>query len=121
MGYMGLDDYGESDAAFDVAYSAIDAMVEELAAALENDGNEYNTDGPVNVALFFEAFIVQNDNFNGIEAVEKLAKATLEKLNKKIELANAAEWDTQENKDKHILAFKRMAASLQGFINDSIG
>lgn len=57
MGYSGLHDYSDSDLAFDLAGFAFDAVGKELRKGLKETGNEFNTSGFVNVALFNEAYL----------------------------------------------------------------
>jgi hypothetical protein len=57
MGYMGLSCVCDSDAASDLAGNVFSGMVKTLRAGLKERGNEYNTDGPVNVALFIEEYL----------------------------------------------------------------
>ena len=119
MGYMGLEDYNDSDGAFDAAYSAIGAMVESLNNELDtNEGNEYNTCGIINVALFFEAFIIPYEEFYGIDSLNNLAIKTLKKTEKKIEVDSKKDWDSKSNKEMHLDAYNRMANSLRSFIEE---
>jgi len=118
MGYMGLESYGCSDGAFDAAWTAIDAMVKSLEENLDTDkGNCYNTCGIVNVALFFEAFIIPNGEFvNSYTSLHKLAKKTLKQLKKKIKQDDKRDWGDTSNKKMHMDAYNRMADSLRSWI-----
>jgi len=121
---MGLDNYGESDMAFDAAWTAIDAMVKSLNKELDTEeGNCYNTCGIINVAMFYEAFIIPNENFRETysdNSVYKLARKTLKKLEKKIKRDSKANWGNDKegraSKKMHLNAYNRMAASLRSFI-----
>jgi hypothetical protein len=116
MGYMGLKAWGESDLAAGATSSAIKALVKSLRESLKEKGNSYNTEGPVNVALFFEAFIVPlKDEYNEcyVDELYKLAEDTAKKLKKIIKQAEKADWDDSGNKADHLQAYKRMLKSVE--------
>ena len=121
MGYMDLDSYDGSDSAFDMVINVMDVMANSLKHELDTEkGNEYNTCGIVNVALFFEAFIIPNDEFNNTfndSSLHALAEKTLKKLNKKIKNDNKLDWDNETNKNMHMNAYKRMSKSLKKFLS----
>jgi hypothetical protein len=86
MGYMGLESWSGSDLAADAVHNALAALAKSLKKALKEKGSDFNTEGMVNVALFFEEFIVPltqqyaeaySDELN--EVARKVAKK-LEKL-----------------------------------------
>lgn len=52
MGFSGLATYTDSDTAADLAFVAIRAMCKELRKGLKDKGNDWNTCGIDNVALF---------------------------------------------------------------------
>ncbi len=61
MGYSGIT-IVDSDMAFDCALSAVRAMVKSLKKSLMVDGGGFNTDGPVNVALFFSELLASGES-----------------------------------------------------------
>jgi len=119
MGYMGLEHLNDSDMAADLASVVMDKMFKELKKGLKEKANEYNTNGAVNVALFFEAFILPvADEYKYCgEAfdVALSAKTTLEsqRANMKISL----DWDDEVNKKMHLDAYARMIKSLDRFLS----
>ncbi len=54
MGFSGLDSFGSSDSASDLAYAADYALAGVLRSGLDYRGTKWNTPGPVNVALYLE-------------------------------------------------------------------
>src|SRR5574337_585422 len=108
MGYMGLDSFGCSDMAFDLAHEVIDKMAEVLNEGLKNTANEYNTSGPINVSLFFEAFIIPvQEEYVGNEAIGELAKKTMKLLKEKRKAYSVIKFETLEerrNQNYHIKA-----------------
>lgn len=79
---MGLDSIGCSDSASDMAFSVIDAMADKLIEESKDKGNKYNTDGSLNVALFFKDIITPMDeyHFKSNEKLQKLARTILPKV-----------------------------------------
>jgi len=70
----------------------------------------------VNVALFFEAFIVPLKNeYNKcyVDELYKLAEDIAQKLKKIIKQAKKAEWDDPGNKSDHLKAYKRMLKNVE--------
>jgi len=53
MGFMGLSVSG-SDNAADSAYTAVEAFAKQLEIEFKGKGNEYNTPGPLNVAMIID-------------------------------------------------------------------
>lgn len=115
---MGLDTLGESDHAADLAYVALGSMVKELRKGLKEKANEYNTSGPVNVALFFEAFILPaKDEFQSYSDVWDLARETKELLLEHKDRSKKSDWGGDDaNKKMHIDAYNRMLRSLDKFL-----
>ena len=117
MGYMGLSVYGESDSAFDAAWNAINAMVASLEDNLDNEaGNCYNTCGVVNVALFFETFIIPIEEYGHHTKLQRLAAKTIDRLESKIKHDKKLNWDSDENKKMHMDAYNRMVNSLKEWV-----
>jgi hypothetical protein len=119
MGYMGLDSWGDSDGAADLFSDATDAVIAVLRKGLEEEGNAYNTDGPVNVALVAEDMFMRNGDVSHIYSDEahKLLTEVVKRLKKahlKMHTIPVGDWD---GKDMHVKAYERMIANMTKIIN----
>lgn len=56
MGFMGLDDWCQSDMAADFMSNISSVLIREFNKELKNKANEYNTCGIINVGLILEIF-----------------------------------------------------------------
>lgn len=110
MGYMGLKHWVDSDSAADLTANAEKALVKVLRKGLKEKGNEYNTPGPVNVALFLEATI-KNADYN--DDLSKLILDTIGLLEKLIAATEREKWDEARNKRMHLNAYRRMVKNLK--------
>lgn len=115
MGYMGLDCVNDSDRASDLAYTVFKAMAKELRKGLNDSGNEYNTNGVVNVALFIEQYMDPKD-FHYEDEVISLVKDTKTALEEYISSMDGEEWDDEKNKAWHMKAYNRMLKNLNKFL-----
>lgn len=103
MGYMGLDHYQDSDNASNLAYTMGNAMAEVLMKGLKKKDNEYNTDGPVNVALVFEGIILPHrGGYRYHKELKYVAKCTRDRLLQKIKNSSLKDFYSQENRNFHI-------------------
>lgn len=124
MGYCGLDSWGASDMAADAVSSTIDAMVKVLKREIKDKGNEYNTDGILNVAFFNESFIYPaRKEYGGVysEGLVKLLDDCRVKLEKKIKKASKEsneDWGDKANKDMHIKAYRRLLRKLKATLEE---
>lgn len=119
MGYMGLKHLQESDTASAMLDTSADAMCRVMRAELKVKENEFNTDGVINVAMFFRDYITPYKQWRQLEhpGLQKLAKRTLKRLKKKIKKEDKPElWEDQANRRQHIGAYKRMAARLEAYL-----
>lgn len=118
MGYMGLNSVRNSDSASDLAYDAIGSMVKGLRKGLKEEGNEYNTNGPVNVALFFEAYIIPlAEEYQDYSDVWDLARDTKTELQAFRNKMKENDWGKDvTNKKMHIDAYNRMLKALNRFL-----
>ena len=116
---MGLDHLNDSDSAADLAFTVFSSMVKALRKGLKDKSNEYNTNGPVNVALFFEAFIVPvAEEYQDYSDVWDLARDTKTELEKHLSMSKKADWGGDlENKKMHITAYNRMLKALNKFLD----
>jgi hypothetical protein len=110
MGYMGLKHWVDSDMAADLAANAEKALVKVLRKGLKEKGNEFNTPGPVNVALFLEATIKDADYSDDLS---KLILDTIGLLEKLIVEFKQEKWDDPSNKRMHMTALGRMVKNLK--------
>lgn len=118
MGYMGLKYLGESDSASDLEYVVLNNMAQELLKGLEDKGNEYNTSGEVNVALFFEKNIIPNvEKYSLNTEILNIATLTKDKLEKLNDRWTKSKWDSAGNQKDHLDACNRMIKSMGHFIN----
>ncbi len=120
---MGLGHLNDSDNAADLAFSVVNQMVERLREGLAEKGNAYNTKGPVNVALFFEAFILPlADEYRSYAEMWDLVRDTKDALKKRRDKSEVLNWDGDEqNKKEHLDAYDRMLGSLDEFLNAEPG
>lgn len=113
MGYTGLGSWGDSDHAFDMTYEVIEGMCDSLNSQLEEKGNEYNTCGAINVALFVESFMLPiKDELEDMEFVQELIINTSGQLKELAKRYEEMDWAEQDNKDMHIDSCNRMLDSL---------
>jgi hypothetical protein len=119
MGYMEITLVG-SDMAAGLASVAIDKMVAELKKGVKVEENEYNTDGFINVACFFEELIVPNAEAWASICSEKLlevAKDALKRLDISLEKKFKPDfWEDEANRLDHQKRYRELRASLQKFI-----
>lgn len=115
MGYMGLENWVDSDTASDFVFVLFKEMAKLCEKELKDPGNSCNTSGLVNVALFHEDFIhpirkriaaTCNDKF-----LDMLNK-TAEQMKQEIARIDTEEWDSEANKDWHLSAYRRMLKKL---------
>jgi len=121
MGYSGLETITNSDDAADLAHVVLTAAGKQLVKGVRESGNEFNTDGCVNVALIFEqCFTRSNDPCvymnDSLRQAAFLAVARIEKL---IAASQKAEWDDHRNKADHLRSYRRMLKSLGNFLAKS--
>lgn len=116
---MGLEHINDSDMAADLAYVVMDKMFKELKKGLKEKANEYNTSGPVNVALFYEAFIlpVADEYKYRPEAFEVALSAKKMLEERRAMMKIALDWDDEANKKMHLDAYARMIKSLDRFLS----
>lgn len=120
MGYSGLSHWVDSDNASDMIGFLWDIVAGSLDRSLTQSSNEFNTDGVVDVALFFEAFVFPiRDEFLYNDEMMEVATKCLTKLEEKITEAEKAKWDTEDNKKEHINAYKRMAKHLGVIVEEA--
>lgn len=118
MGYMGLNNWTDSDYAADAYGAVVSVMLKELNERVKEEGNSYNTSGPVNLALIIESGLL--DNVWDYYIQEKLDhKAIVDGLKKHIaasEKDKADEWGDEKNRLWHNKSFKRMLKNVKKFL-----
>tara|TARA_Y100000034_G_C6827555_1_gene373262 strand:+ start:250 stop:615 length:366 start_codon:yes stop_codon:yes gene_type:complete len=114
MGYMGLENYVDSDEASGLMGMCIDAIVPVLKKELKVVNNEYNTDGCVNVALFFEAVVIPAEMGTYEEGLAEVAQETITLIQEKLDtqFENPDDWSSKDNYDEHKDAYERMIEAL---------
>ncbi len=124
MGYMDIS-IGGSDRAADCFYNIVADMVKSLQEELQDPGNEFNTSGTVNVALFFEEVVNPNLSFwakfvhHDENKMLSLARKTLTNL-EKVEISHAEVkemWETDKNRLWHLGRYHELQKGLQRFID----
>lgn len=123
MGYMGLNTITDTDMAADLTAKALKAVAKELKKGLKEKGNSLNTEGCVNVSLFFEqCFCRSNDPCiyldENLKAVATEAKGKVDEL---ISETNKEKdkWEDSANYREHISAYLRMSNNLKKFLEKS--
>lgn len=118
MGYMDISICGSDNAAAMLS-NISQAVVKELKKEIKKKDNEFNTDGIVNVALFFEEVIIKAKNlFIYEDEIVALAKKTCEGLDNLIDEAKKVsdtEWDS---KDYHIKRYSELRKKIKKWIKD---
>ena len=118
MGYSGLESVADSDMAADLAGDIVDRMVSKLRKGMKVQDNCYNTDGCVNVALFFRDCVIPCDSYYCYDELRDVAFDCIKLLEKKVEDANNDdEWDDDSNRKYHLTEYRRMARELRKFVN----
>jgi hypothetical protein len=123
MGYSGLKTWNDSDNAADATYVALTSLGKSLLLKVKEKGNECNTTGAVNVALFNEAFILPIAKQLALADNETLKLAITEAremLHLEYEEAYSVsneEWGGRANKQMHLRAYDRMLNNLDKSIN----
>ncbi len=120
MGFTDLSIAG-SDRAADMAYDIGNILADRLSKELEEETNEYNTDGFTNTAMFFEEVIcksgsvfMSNDNLQDI--ADKIIEY-LEAIIKKIQ----DDKDSYSDPDRFIRRYKQMNKCIKKWLNESRG
>ena len=110
-----------SDAAADAAHNAFSSLAKVFREEIKDKGNCFNTSGVVNVALWFEAFVV--DNLEGwcklagnplyevaVECRDILVESEIKPAEKK------SNWDDEQNRVYHLTRYRELRNALNKFI-----
>lgn len=123
MGYMGLKSINDSDLAADLTAKVLKEVAKELKKGLKEKGNSLNTEGCVNVSLFFEqCFCCSNDPCIYLdENLKAIATETKGKIDKLIfeTIKEKDEWEESSNYQYHVSAYRRMVNNLKKFLEKS--
>ena len=123
MGYAGLKSWVDSDNAADLTHSIFVKIEQTLKRELKEKDNEMNTNGPINIALFFETFLcpIAKDlySYPGLCIVAKDTIDRLENENITVAKDKTAGWDSEKNRIDHLEAYRRMKKNLKKFIEDA--
>jgi len=120
MGYMDIT-LGGSDLAAAVASDLFAAIAKSLKKSLAETANEFNTSGPVNVALWFEACVI--GNLDGwcdlcenpvydvaVECRDRLIEEEIKPAMRK------SDWDDEANRLLHLRRYRDLRNALNKFI-----
>jgi hypothetical protein len=109
--------------ASDLAFTTVDAMCKVLRKGLRLKGNEWNTDGCVNVALFIEDIFGKKrdipSQFAASDAFVGLVQNTLKLMEEKRRVEGKEMWNSGSNKRMHMSAYDRMIRSLKRVLRAS--
>ncbi len=96
-----------------------------LKKDLAKTGNEYNTSGPVNVAMIFNELIIPVEyyqGYSGVNDLKKLAERTAKKLTAEIKRTEKEDWgpdsDDDDRKAMHLSEYRRLLKRLNKFVED---
>jgi hypothetical protein len=119
MGYMGLNNYGESDFASDMYDELEDAIAKTLKDSFKRHRkvNEFNTNSAVNLALIIKSGILKNYNPSSIEDILDMAIEDMDKLINESSRKNEHKWDDQGNRERHHEDYKKLKNILVKYIN----
>lgn len=111
MGYMGLNNWQDSDEAADFVFVYKDAKTilerrKIIDKELKNLANIFNTPGSVNIALAMEAGIVRKTDLTA-QQIKTLVKLLFE-LESDSSQEKSEDWDDEENRIMHNNAYKRL-------------
>jgi hypothetical protein len=113
MGYSGLESIVDSDTASDARAGLISIMVAFLHNhVLPDKGNEYNTDGLINVALILEEMVLPiAESYAYSEELMGFVDEAIGQLEQKIVVTN--KWESGENRSYHLECYERMRDNLK--------
>ena len=120
MGFHGLEAYEESDNASDLVHQALDSMIPILRNGLKKEDNGYNTRGPENVGLFFEAFICPITEHVMGQNWEDFGREVLIVLNRNVKALH--NWTKDKSNDPQdvavfINAYRRMIKNITKWLS----
>lgn len=116
---MDLSVYG-SDQAAGLMMTVVDNIMKSLEKGLKEPGNEFNTDGYLNVAMILDEFFLNKKIISTLEDNDKyptLLKKLIKNLKEQIKLSSNADWDTEINKHYHINKYKKLLKKLRFALN----
>lgn len=123
MGFTDLSILG-SDTAADMANDIGDILAKRLSKEMKLKENEFNTDGPDNVAMFFEEVICKSGSvFMFNENLENIADKVIEYLEARIKKIKEIQddKDSYSDPDRFIRRYKQMNKCIKKWLNESRG
>jgi hypothetical protein len=119
MGYMGLNNYDESDLATDMYEDIERAITKAIRESFKRHRkvNEFNTNSAVNLALIIKSGILKNYNNSSIEDILDMAIEDIDKLINESSRKNKHEWDNEKNRENHYRKYKKLKNILVKYIN----
>lgn len=118
MGYADITMVG-SDTASDLGCDIVDAIVKELKKALPDQGNRYNTNGCINVALVFEELINKAEFMLYDPDLLEIAEECKTLLGQHANEMKNAKWSSLENKNWHLQRYNELLVELEKYITNS--
>lgn len=119
MGYSGLENVVDSDNAADIVFCIEKNIKKLLSKELRSQSTEFNTGGPVSVALVFQDYLIPS-RFVGDDMIE-LAKDTMDCLDELIDdIGSIDDWDGNVgNREYHLSCYKRLRKMLHIYIKEN--
>lgn len=119
MGYNGLENAVDSDNAADIVFCIEKSIKSLLSKELRSRQTEFNTDGPVSVALVFQDHIIPG-GFYGDDMIE-LANDTIDGLDDLIDdIGSVDDWGGNTgNRQYHLSCYKRLRKMLKKYIKEN--
>ena len=111
MGYTDLTIQG-SDMAAGCAENVGNIMAKALSEEFKVKENEFNTDGPINVAMFFEEVICPNEAFIYNDKLRALAQRVVKYLDKHIVLVQKSKDEEWDGKQYHLRRYRGMKKTI---------
>lgn len=113
MGYIGLGHWSDSDSAADFVFTVIETVTKLCKKELKDNGNTYNTNGAVNIALFAEEFLATHALQEGSD-LYKILITTRDQIKEYLKtVKKQEEW---RDKNMHVIAYQRLIKSLNKII-----
>lgn len=113
MGYSGLENYKCGDVAADLAYDIVWDTVKALRKGLKEEGNGWNPEGCVNVALILESMLKGNTFWLEYSEFTKLLTDVSAALLEHIQADDPEEWDHAANRKYHLDRYRALRRRME--------
>lgn len=119
MGFTDMSIMG-SDYAADMALDIGNMLAKKLAEEFKTEGNEFNTDGVDNVAMFFEEVICKTGNvFSYNDNLIALANNTVHSLKDRIKTLSKKEHKNDESAHLFLSRYRQMLKAINKWIENN--